>query len=94
MPEGDGSVLDHSLFLWGSGLGDGDMHTALNLSVVLAGGGALDVKGDRFLHYNGEPFANLLLTMLDKVGVDDASLGDSDGTLRLATAPGNTLSAL
>ena len=93
LPEGDGTMLDHSLLLWGSGLGDGDMHTALNLSVVVAGGGGLGVKGDRFLHYNGEPFANLLLTMLEKVGVEDNALGDSSGRLRLATAPG-TLSAL
>jgi Protein of unknown function (DUF1552) len=93
LPDGDGTMLDRSLFLWGSGLGDGDMHTALNLSVVLAGGGALGIKSDRFIHSENEPFMNLLLTMLDKAGVQAESLGDSTGKFRLEPA-GLTLTAV
>jgi hypothetical protein len=92
-PDGDGTLLDHSMMLWGSGLGDGDAHSPLNLSTIVVGGGGLGVKGDRFLHYKGEPFTNLLVTMLDKSGVHTDRLGDSTGELMLAPAA-NTLSAL
>jgi hypothetical protein len=84
-PDGDGTLLDHSLMLYGSGLGDGDAHSPLNLNALLVGGAAAGVKGDRHLRFQGEPFTNLLLTMLDKAGVRPAALGDSTGRFKLDT---------
>jgi hypothetical protein len=80
-PDGDGSLLDHSLILYGSGLGDGNGHTHFNLPAVLVGG-AGGLKGGRHLRYpEGTPMGNLLLSMLDMVGVPTATLGDSTGPL-------------
>lgn len=83
IPDGDASLLDRSLLLWGSGLGDGNAHSPLNLNTIIAGGAAAGLKGDRHIRCNGEPFTNLLLTMLDKAGVQRDSLGDSTGLLTL-----------
>jgi hypothetical protein len=85
-PDGDGSLLDHSLILYGGGLGDGNGHTHFNLPAVLAGGvGGL--KGGRHLKYpEGTPMTNLLLNMLDSVGVPTRELGDSTGRLALNDA--------
>jgi Protein of unknown function (DUF1552) len=81
-PEGDGSVLDHSLFLYGAGMGDGDKHTPLDLPVVLAGGAHGQMKGGRHVRYpENTPFMNLCLTILAKVGVSVDRLGDSTGLL-------------
>jgi hypothetical protein len=93
-PDGDGSLLDHSLILYGGGLGDGNGHTHFNLPAVLAGGvGGL--KGGRHLRYpEGTPMTNLLLTMLDKVGVKADTLGDSSGHLQLDGGKSGTLSGL
>ena len=80
-PDGDGSLLDHSLILYGSGLGDGNGHTHFNLPAVLVGGGG-GLKGGRHLKYpEGTPMANLLVSMLDMVGVPIQTLGDSTGRL-------------
>ena len=69
-PDGDGTLLDHSLFLYGAGMGDGDRHTPLDLPVVLAGGGRGQLKGGRHLRYaENTPFMNLCVTLLDKVDV-------------------------
>ena len=93
-PDGDGSLLDHSLILYGGGLGDGNGHTHFNLPAVLAGG-AGGLKGGRHLRYpEGTPMTNLLLTMRDKVGVPTAALGDSNGPLSLDGKPASTLSGL
>ena len=81
-PDGDGSLLDHSMLLFGSGMGDGDLHSPLNLPLVLAGGGSGQLKGGRHLKYPLEtPMANLLVSLLHKVGVPIAELGDSTGEL-------------
>jgi hypothetical protein len=81
-PEGDGSVLDHALFLYGAGMGDGDKHTPLELPVVLAGGAHGQMKGGRHVRYpENTPFMNLCLTILAKVGVSVDRLGDSTGLL-------------
>jgi Protein of unknown function (DUF1552) len=81
-PDGDGTLLDHSMLLIGSGMGDGDMHSPLDLPVVLAGGGCGRLKGGRHLKYPIEtPMSNLLVTMLDKVGARTEKLGDSTGDL-------------
>ena len=80
--DGDGSLLDHTLFLYGAGMGDGDRHTPLDLPVVLAGGGSGQLKGGRHIKYpENTPFMNLCVTLLDKVGVTVDRLGDSTGRL-------------
>jgi len=77
--EGDGSLLDHSLFLYGSGMGNPDIHDHINLPVVVAGGAAGRVKGARFLQYKDPtPLANLHLTLLDRVGVRMDKFADSN----------------
>jgi hypothetical protein len=81
-PDGDGSLLDHTLLLYGGGLSDGNQHTHSPLPVLLAGGGAGQLKGGRHLRYPKDtPMANLLLSLLDKVGVPMDKLGDSTGPL-------------
>ena len=81
-PEGDGSLLDHTLFMYGAGMGDGDRHTPLDLPIVLAGGGGGQLKGGRHLRYpENTPFMNLCVTLLEKVGVTVDRLGDSTGPL-------------
>jgi hypothetical protein len=79
-PDGDGSLLDHSLYLYGSGMGDPDRHDHAKLPILVAGGGAGSVKGGRHIRYaEPRPLANLHLTLLDKVGVEMPSFADSTG---------------
>src|SRR5215510_1766480 len=81
-PDGSGSLLDHSLILYGSSIGDGNLHTHHDLPIVLAGGGAGQVKGNRHLVFPKDtPLNNLLLSLLDKAGVPAEKFGDSTGTL-------------
>jgi hypothetical protein len=69
-PDGDGSLLDHSLILYGGGLGNGNIHDHLNLPCLLAGGAGGTVKGGRHLAFpENTPMANLLLAMLDKLNI-------------------------
>ena len=86
-PDGDGSLLDHSITLWGGGLGDGDLHDHTNLPLLLAGKGAGTLKGGRHVAYppaDEIPMANLLLTLMDKMDVPTPErIGDSTGHLRL-----------
>jgi hypothetical protein len=80
-PEGDGSLLDHSLYLYGSGMGNPNIHDHVNLPILVAGG-AGKVKGGRHIKYaEPTPLANLHLTLLDKVGVRLDSFADSNGKL-------------
>jgi len=82
MPEGDGTLLDHSLFLYGAGMGDGDRHTPLDMPVVLAGGACGQLKTGRHVRYpENTPFMNLCVTLLAKVDVMVDKLGDSTGLL-------------
>ncbi|MED5412465.1 MAG: DUF1552 domain-containing protein [Pseudomonadota bacterium] len=79
---GDGTLLDHSILLYGTGMGDGDHHTPYNLPVILVGGGRGKLEGGRHLRYPMHtPFMNLGLSLLDKVGVEVASISDSTGHL-------------
>jgi hypothetical protein len=81
-PEGDGTLLDHSLFLYGAGMGDPDKHTPLELPCLLAGGAHGQLKGGRHLKYpDNTPLMNLLVTILAKVDVRVDKLGDSTGLL-------------
>ena len=83
IPDGDGSLLDHSLFLYGSGISDGNLHFHLDLPTVLAGGGGGHVNGGRHLRYASEtPLSNLHMSVLDKLGLPVETFGDSTGTLR------------
>jgi hypothetical protein len=83
--DGDGSLLDHSLILYGSSICDGNAHTHHNLPLVLAGGGSGQVKGGRHIRFPEETHMNnLLMTMLDKAKVPlPDQLGDSTGELQL-----------
>lgn len=81
-PEGDGSLLDHSLYLYGSGIGNPNIHDHTNLPILVAGGAAGGMKGNRHIRYEKPtPLANLHLTLLDKVGVRLDSFADSTGKL-------------
>ena len=80
--DGDGTLLDHSLFLYGAGLSNPNLHAHYDLPLAVIGGGAGTIKGNRHLVYSGEPpMTNLLLSMLDKAGVPAEKLGDSTGPL-------------
>jgi hypothetical protein len=79
-PEGDGSLLDHSLYLYGSGMGNPNVHDHVNLPILVAGGGAGRLKGSRHIKYaEPAPLANLHLTLLEKVGVRLDAFADSQG---------------
>jgi hypothetical protein len=79
-PEGDGSLLDHSLYLYGSGMGNPNVHDHVNLPILVAGGGTAGVKGARHLKYDEPtPLANLHLTLLERVGVRMDNFADSKG---------------
>ncbi len=79
-PEGDGSLLDHSLYLYGSGMGNPNVHDHTNLPILVAGGAAGRMKGGRHIRFEkATPLANLHLTLLDKVGVQLDSFADSQG---------------
>ena len=83
IPDGNGSLLDHSLFLYGSGMGNPNVHDHQNLPVIVAGGAAGGIRGNRHLEFK-EPtaLANLHLTLLHKAGVDVERFGDSSGTIQ------------
>jgi hypothetical protein len=79
-PEGDGTLLDHSLYLYGSGMGNPNIHDHVNLPILVAGGAAGAVKGGRHIKYaEPTPLANLHLTLLDRVGVRIDAFADSKG---------------
>ncbi len=79
-PDGDGSLLDHSMYLLGSGMGNPDVHNHTNLPIVVAGGRGSKFKGGRHIKYaEPTPLANLHLALLDKVGVHLDSFVDSSG---------------
>jgi len=83
--DGDGSLLDHSLILYGAALSDANLHLYTDLPLLLMGGGVAGIKGGQHVRYpKRTPLTNLLLTMLDKAGVTGVeSLGDSTKRLEL-----------
>jgi hypothetical protein len=86
-PDGDGSLLDHSIYLYGSGMSDADKHDHVNLPILVAGGLAGKKAGGRHLRYTKpEPLANLHLTLLDRVGVRLDRFADSTGKIPELTA--------
>ena len=81
-PEGNGSLLDNVLYMYGSGMGNPNVHDHHNLPILVAGGAAGNMQGGRHIRYkDSTPLANLHLTMLDKVGVRLDSFADSNGTV-------------
>jgi hypothetical protein len=79
-PDGDGSLLDHVMLLYGGGISNSDRHTHGPLPTLLLGGGTGALKGGRHLVYPDDtPLTNLQLTLLDKLGVPAEKLGDSTG---------------
>lgn len=84
-PDGDGNLLDHSMILYGGGLGNGNLHDHVNLPVLVAGRGAGTLSGGQHINYpDNTPMANLLLTMLDKAGVPTPEkIGDSTEHLKV-----------
>jgi Protein of unknown function (DUF1552) len=83
-PDGDGNLLDHSLILYGSPMGDGNVHNHKRVPMFLAGHANGTVKGNLHLKTNdGTPMANVLLTMLHKMGVNVESFGDSNGEVAI-----------
>jgi uncharacterized protein DUF1552 len=82
IPDGDGNLLDHSMFLYGSNMSNSDAHNQFPLPTSIVGGGCGQMKAGRHVRCpDHTPLANVLLTMLDKSGVPEKSLGDSTGTL-------------
>jgi hypothetical protein len=81
-PDGAGTLLDHSVVLYGSGMGNPNVHDHVNLPIIVAGGGAGRMKGGRHITYaEPTPLANLHLTLLEKVGVRLDRFADSQGTI-------------
>jgi hypothetical protein len=86
IPDGDGTLLDHVMVVYGSGISDGNRHLHDDLPVLFVGGGSGSFKGGRHVRYKQEtPMANLFLTMLDRAGVRPETVGDSNGKLEHLT---------
>jgi hypothetical protein len=81
-PDGDGSLLDHSMIVYGAGMSDGNGHDPKNLPILLLGGGCGALKSGRHLRYQkGTPLANMHLALLNKLNVPLEKIGDSTGEL-------------
>ena len=81
-PDGDGSLLDHSVYLYGSGMGNPSLHDHENLPILVAGGASTGLKGGRHIRYEkGTNLSNLHLTLLDRVGIHLDSFVDSTGKI-------------
>jgi hypothetical protein len=88
VPEGNGTLLDHSLYVYGSGMGNPNIHDHVNLPIVVAGGGAGKARGGRHIKFaEPAPLANLHLTLLDSVGVKLERFADSTGKLDTLFSP-------
>jgi len=88
VPEGNGTLLDHSLYLYGSGMGNPNVHSHVELPILVAGGGAGKARGGRHIKFDDPmPLANLHLTLLDSVGVRLESFADSTGKLDTLFSP-------
>jgi len=80
MPEGDGTMLDYTMFMYGTGISDSNTHFHDDLPIALVGGKAAGIKGGRYIRYpKGTPLANLHLTVLEKLGVPLEKFGNSTG---------------
>jgi hypothetical protein len=84
-PDGDGSLLDHSMIVYGSGLSDGNRHTHEDLPVLIVGRGGNFKAGTHIVYPKDTPMNNLFMTMLDRMGVQTEKLGDSTGQIEHLT---------
>jgi len=83
-PDGEGNLLDHSVVLYGSSMSNGNQHDHDPLPIVVAGGASGQLKGGRHMIYPAHtPMSNLMLSLLDKLGVQQPSFGDSTGKLEI-----------
>jgi len=87
-PDGDGSLLDHSMIMYGAALSDANLHLYTDLPLLLVAGGVNGIKGGQHIRYpNRTPMSSMLITMLDKAGVPNVEkLGDSRGKLELSAS--------
>ena len=83
-PDGDGNLLDHSLFLYGSGMTNGNAHDHENLPTLVVGGGAGTHKGNKHLRMaKSTPLSNLMISLMDKAGITTDTFGQSSGRIEL-----------
>jgi hypothetical protein len=83
-PDGDGSLLDHSMMVYGAGMSNSNAHVPANLPILLAGGGAGEVRGGRHVRLPADtPLANLHLTLIDKMGIAAERFADSTSGLNV-----------
>ena len=88
-PDGDGSLLDHMIIMYGAGISNSNRHSGDNLPLLLAGGGAGRIKGGRHIKYTDKPsIANLLVTLMDKMDMPVDHMGGSTGKLPIDTLSG------
>ena len=80
-PDGDGTLLDHATMMYGAGMADSNSHSPIDIPLILAGGGAGNLKGGRHIRFRNTPLANLHLTLLDQFEVHCDQIGDSTGRI-------------
>jgi len=80
-PDGDGSLLDHSMIVYGSGLSDGNRHSHEDLPLMIVGGGGGFRRNTHVSYAKDTPMTNLFVTLLDRMGVPSEKVGDSTGTI-------------
>jgi hypothetical protein len=86
-PDGDGSLLDHTMILYGSGMSNSNFHYPYDIPTLMVNGRDFGIKGGLHVRYpDPTPITNLFLTMLDKMGVEPEKIGDSTGMLTLPRA--------
>ena len=85
-PDGDGSLLDNTLLVYGAGMGDSNLHAQTDIPVMLVGGPNQGIKGGRHLRYAGDSSANLLVTLMDKLGVPVDHVGSGHTQLDIDRA--------
>ena len=84
--EGDGTMLDATLFLYGSGISDSNTHFHDDLPIALVGGKSAGIQGGRYVRYPKQPLTNLHIAILEKLGLPLAKLGDSTGKIQGLTS--------
>jgi len=83
IPDGDGNLLDHTLILWGSNMGNANQHSHVNVGYLLAGGASGKHKPKKLNVHEVGPTANVLVTAVQMMGVEQDSLGDSTRTIAI-----------
>jgi hypothetical protein len=83
-PDGDGTLFDHSLFFYGAGMSNSNLHYMYDLPAMVVAGQDFPIRGGRHLDHTGEPLANLQLAVIDALGVPVESFGDSTGPVDLS----------